>query len=821
MAEHIVRLVIDGQETATPEVEKVEESVSSLAKSVEILTSQKFKKLARQALEAGGELVQLGAQSLMAHERLVAFAGGSASAVAALTALQEGSDHTIDRMTAMRTASRMLQMGIVSSSSDLEMAGAIIGKLGDQTLSTEARTRNFTMMMANQSKRRLDTYGLSIEAVTSRQEALEAQGYSTEEAFKAAVYEEAAVALDQLGDTSGSAATKISRAAAQLETLKQHLAETAVGSGIVQDALTDLDWRSMQVQVSQLADELVNLGVLTEEQAKAQWKEVAALGATTIGLDGLIVTKREMAMQMEALQTLNTEYVQMLEAAAEGEKAVAEAVDETVEAEKRLLTVREARLIVRERADEERWAIRQEDFAYRAENLERRHQERVRKIIESGQQSAAEIAREGYQQRLNDLNAALQAEMDALLAQHQSRLDAVNAAQQAELDALAAAIAQRNFQRSLEDLARQHEDRLRSIRQSGIDSAEAAENRRFRDVMDRLNEEQQARLAALRARYGKEEDSDSKKEDLEAEHKRRMMGLYTESAREQERKRYEEALKELAYQEEEADLLEQFQEEKADAEETHQDELERIRQEAIQRQIDEENERYAAAVADAHRRQEQAAADAAARAEIEARYAAERAAIEAQNNAEREAMEGSHNAARESLAAELAAELYAIQQADIAQRLLDEEENYARQQANLERSIARAELSYEASFQRRKIAWIAHLQDLNEITAEQAARMLSMLLYPETPGHQGQPWEYQHGTDYHPGGLAIVGEAGPELLNLPRGTSVSPMSKVQGGEVGTTVNLYFGADSVRSDRDIYQIAENIERSLRLRGVRTL
>ena len=189
--------------------------------------------------------------------------------------------------------------------------------------------------------------------------------------------------------------------------------------------------------------------------------------------------------------------------------------------------------------------------------------------------------------------------MDALLAQHQSRLDAVNAAQQAELDALAAAIAQRNFQRSLEDLARQHEDRLRSIRQSGIESAEAAENRRFRDVMARLNEEQQARLAALRARYGKEEDSDSKKEDLEAEHKRRMMGLYTESAREQERKRYEEALKELEYQEEEADLLEQFQEEKADAEETHQDELERIRQEAIQRQIDEENERYAAAVADA------------------------------------------------------------------------------------------------------------------------------------------------------------------------------------------------------------------------------
>lgn len=33
---------------------------------------------------------------------------------------------------------------------------------------------------------------------------------------------------------------------------------------------------------------------------------------------------------------------------------------------------------------------------------------------------------------------------------------------------------------------------------------------------------------------------------------------------------------------------------------------------------------------------------------------------------------------------------------------------------------------------------------------------------------------YAHGTPWHPGGLAMVGEEGPEVLDLPRGTAVMP-----------------------------------------------
>lgn len=44
-------------------------------------------------------------------------------------------------------------------------------------------------------------------------------------------------------------------------------------------------------------------------------------------------------------------------------------------------------------------------------------------------------------------------------------------------------------------------------------------------------------------------------------------------------------------------------------------------------------------------------------------------------------------------------------------------------------------------------------------------------LAPKIPG-------YANGTNFHPGGMAIVGEKGPELLNLPRGSQVIPDARM-------------------------------------------
>lgn len=46
---------------------------------------------------------------------------------------------------------------------------------------------------------------------------------------------------------------------------------------------------------------------------------------------------------------------------------------------------------------------------------------------------------------------------------------------------------------------------------------------------------------------------------------------------------------------------------------------------------------------------------------------------------------------------------------------------------------------------------------------------------------------YAGGTSYHPGGLALVGERGPELVSLPRGSSVTPNHVLRGGGGGGSV----------------------------------
>lgn len=38
---------------------------------------------------------------------------------------------------------------------------------------------------------------------------------------------------------------------------------------------------------------------------------------------------------------------------------------------------------------------------------------------------------------------------------------------------------------------------------------------------------------------------------------------------------------------------------------------------------------------------------------------------------------------------------------------------------------------------------------------------------------------FRNGTDYSPGGLSLVGEDGPEILNLPQGSQVVPNGKTK------------------------------------------
>ena len=59
---------------------------------------------------------------------------------------------------------------------------------------------------------------------------------------------------------------------------------------------------------------------------------------------------------------------------------------------------------------------------------------------------------------------------------------------------------------------------------------------------------------------------------------------------------------------------------------------------------------------------------------------------------------------------------------------------------------------------------------------------------------------YAGGTPYAPGGMALVGEMGPELVNLPRGSQVIPNPRL-GGDVHVHLNV---EGSVVAERDLAQ-----------------
>lgn len=75
---------------------------------------------------------------------------------------------------------------------------------------------------------------------------------------------------------------------------------------------------------------------------------------------------------------------------------------------------------------------------------------------------------------------------------------------------------------------------------------------------------------------------------------------------------------------------------------------------------------------------------------------------------------------------------------------------------------------------------------------------------------------YAGGTSFHPGGLALVGERGRELVNLPRGTSVysNDITERLLASSGDTYYITVEARNVRELNDLVRMAQNARRDRR-------
>lgn len=78
--------------------------------------------------------------------------------------------------------------------------------------------------------------------------------------------------------------------------------------------------------------------------------------------------------------------------------------------------------------------------------------------------------------------------------------------------------------------------------------------------------------------------------------------------------------------------------------------------------------------------------------------------------------------------------------------------------------------------------------------------------------------KYARGTNYHQGGRAIVGEEGPEIVDLPRGSRVYPNGTYPtGGDTYIIENVTLEARTIQELNDIYRVFKN-QRRWEVQGV---
>lgn len=149
------------------------------------------------------------------------------TSTAMLESLRTATNGMVSDADLMRSANQMISMGLADSTESAanlaEMAVRLGGAMGNDAV---ASLENFSLMLANQSIPRLDSFGISAAAVRERMEELTTgtNALTREEAFLQAVSEQGAVALNRLG-TAGTqgAAVSMAQLKATIENLKLEL----------------------------------------------------------------------------------------------------------------------------------------------------------------------------------------------------------------------------------------------------------------------------------------------------------------------------------------------------------------------------------------------------------------------------------------------------------------------------------------------------------------------------------------------------------------------------------------------------------------------
>lgn len=209
-----------------------------------------------QALQIAGELNEIGDAANRAEQIFHNLAGGEAAAAEGLEQLREGTLGIVDDLTLMQRASQLLITGLAENTQQaaefLELAtrlGPAVGASVDEAVSA------LNSALLNQSYEVLDSLGISAGAVRQRVAELKEEGMGFEEAFRAAVLEQGARAIERLGDAADVARTNVDLLETHAENAAQRVGQfiNSVVEGLAGLALDGVDL------IGQTANEIIRI----------------------------------------------------------------------------------------------------------------------------------------------------------------------------------------------------------------------------------------------------------------------------------------------------------------------------------------------------------------------------------------------------------------------------------------------------------------------------------------------------------------------------------------------------------------------------------
>lgn len=159
-----------------------------------------------------------------AEVALIAYAGSAEEATRTIDLMKDATGGAMSRMSAMQNATRMLSMGLASNADEAANLTKIAVTLGSTMgKGPQAAIEDFTLMLANQSILRLDTFGISGANVRERMKELADQGFAPADRqlrFLTATMEMAEGKMTALDEAGFEATSNVDRLKATIEDLK-------------------------------------------------------------------------------------------------------------------------------------------------------------------------------------------------------------------------------------------------------------------------------------------------------------------------------------------------------------------------------------------------------------------------------------------------------------------------------------------------------------------------------------------------------------------------------------------------------------------------